>query len=226
MEAISFDALSRAVAQIRSRRMLVRLGGGLLVGGSLARLGLAETTAKRKKRKRKKRRKKPCIPACAGKVCGSDGCGGRCGTDCASYEVCQNGRCSCTPACDEKDCGDNGCGGVCGFCAIDATCSASGVCACDVGKDVCRGACHPTCGPSSVRPPGSCDCCAENDVFISGSGASCTLCCSQRCTDAGPERYQCNGRPDGNDCTFDEQCASENCQVDLVGNGFCVGGAG
>ena len=45
----------------------------------------------------------PCIPNCAGKECGDDGCSGSCGT-CSGGETCQDGQCtggSCWP-----DCGD------------------------------------------------------------------------------------------------------------------------
>ncbi|MFT7623861.1 MAG: hypothetical protein ACI9WU_003046, partial [Myxococcota bacterium] len=50
----------------------------------------------------------PCIPACGGAVCGSDGCGGICG-QCAGGEICSNGAClealtGCTPL-DVVSCG-------------------------------------------------------------------------------------------------------------------------
>jgi hypothetical protein len=73
-----------------------------------------------------------CIPDCNNKVCGSDGCGGICGT-------CSEGTCSadqlsceiCTPTktCEEEgfECGeiDDGCGNQldCGGCLIDEQCN-------------------------------------------------------------------------------------------------------
>ncbi len=78
-----------------------------------------------------------CLPACDGKECGSDGCGGSCGT-CEGELVCQDGKCGCEfvecagqccsdgqacfedaccdPQCEGKECGDDGCGGLCNGC--------------------------------------------------------------------------------------------------------------
>ena len=77
-----------------------------------------------------------CVPACAGKQCGDDGCGGSCG-NCPADQSCQDGACKpgpCVSQCAGKQCGDDGCGGSCGTCAPDHTCQAgactfSGVCA-------------------------------------------------------------------------------------------------
>ena len=78
-----------------------------------------------------------CVPDCAGKACGDDGCGGSCG---ACYDqggavdasLCQAGTC-CAPQCGGKTCGDNGCGGQCGVCynaqgAVDAALCVAGTC--------------------------------------------------------------------------------------------------
>ena len=68
-----------------------------------------------------------CTPACSGRECGSDGCGGSCGT-CPGGAPCKaDGTCTCTPDCTGKACGDDGCGGSCGDCASDQTCT-SGAC--------------------------------------------------------------------------------------------------
>ncbi len=62
-----------------------------------------------------------CKPACAGKVCGDDGCGGSCG-ECEGFqEACVDGQCVCQPDCAGKACGDDGCGGSCGSCGGDCT---------------------------------------------------------------------------------------------------------
>jgi thiol-disulfide isomerase/thioredoxin len=53
-----------------------------------------------------------CTPACEGKNCGDDGCGGNCG-ECLEGSICIEGLC-CTPDCTNKECGDDGCGGKCG----------------------------------------------------------------------------------------------------------------
>ena len=56
-----------------------------------------------------------CVPSCAGKTCGDDGCGGECPDLCGDL-VCDPsaGECvSCQPSCEGKFCGDDGCGGEC-----------------------------------------------------------------------------------------------------------------
>lgn len=57
-----------------------------------------------------------CDPSsnCAGKECGSDGCGGTCG-ECTGGDPCVNGTCGeCVPDCTGKECGaSDGCGGQC-----------------------------------------------------------------------------------------------------------------
>ncbi|NMC71332.1 MAG: hypothetical protein GYA57_14875 [Myxococcales bacterium] len=92
-----------------------------------------------------------CVPACAGRECGSDGCGGTCPPGCSGGWICgAAGRCECaglpcgsaccyagqvctgsaccTPACAGRECGPDGCGGSCGSCASGWGCSGSGAC--------------------------------------------------------------------------------------------------
>jgi hypothetical protein len=67
-----------------------------------------------------------CVPNCAGKECGADGCGGSCGT-CTAPDSCDaTGQCVCTPnPCGAADCGmiPDGCGGTleCGPCPTTTT---------------------------------------------------------------------------------------------------------
>ncbi|MDD3647592.1 MAG: hypothetical protein PHS44_03795 [Candidatus Dojkabacteria bacterium] len=71
-----------------------------------------------------------CVPSCTGKECGSDGCGGSCGT-CTGEETClPSGTCqkSCTPDCEGKECGNDGCGGSCGTCDTNESCSTDSKC--------------------------------------------------------------------------------------------------
>jgi len=70
-----------------------------------------------------------CIPACAGRECGSDGCGGSCGSCPAGWSCEPSGDCVCRPACAGRECGPDGCGGSCGSCASGWTCTGTGVCA-------------------------------------------------------------------------------------------------
>lgn len=76
-----------------------------------------------------------CIPNCDGAFCGSDLCGGNCGS-CGTNETCSaEKRCSatvCVPSCDFTDdngnttakvCGSDGCGGKCGDCPGHELCT-------------------------------------------------------------------------------------------------------
>lgn len=68
-----------------------------------------------------------CDPVCTNRQCGSDGCGGTCGS-CAAGRSCLSGKCvssSCTPSCTGKMCGDDGCGGSCGGCGTYEVCAST-----------------------------------------------------------------------------------------------------
>jgi phosphate-induced protein 1 len=72
-----------------------------------------------------------CTPNCTGKTCGSDGCGGSCGS-CTAPQTCGGGgvagQCGCTASCSGKTCGSNGCGGSCGTCSTGQVCTSGGAC--------------------------------------------------------------------------------------------------
>jgi len=74
-----------------------------------------------------------CVPDCAGRQCGSDGCGGSCGNCWTLEGAIDNSLCqpdfSC-PACGcgAKECGIDVCGSVCGSCVGDWTCNAESKC--------------------------------------------------------------------------------------------------
>jgi hypothetical protein len=82
-----------------------------------------------------------CSPACGGKQCGDDGCGGSCGA-CGGLKCNSIGKCvtDCTPDCTGKPCGDNGCGGICGACLAGTHC----------GPDQ---QCYPCLSNSHCQPP-------------------------------------------------------------------------
>lgn len=130
-----------------------------------------------------------CVPDCAGKTCGDDGCSGNCG-ECAAGLVCQTllGTCdtTCTPACAGVACGDDGCGGSCGECGPGLACSLQGQCGCapdcagkTCGDDGCGGSCGE-CAGGVCSLDGACVClpdctgveCGDND----GCGGSCGEC--------------------------------------------------
>jgi hypothetical protein len=102
-----------------------------------------------------------CDPACEGKECGEDGCGGLCGlceggdwvscvlgtcvcqgtvcaqACCPNTQICDGDGNCCSEQCDGKECGANGCGGVCGLCDPGQMCM-GGLCP-PPGKDCIDG---------------------------------------------------------------------------------------
>ncbi len=68
-----------------------------------------------------------CIPNCAEKTCGSDGCGESCGT-CPVSSACTQGVCTAVADCRNKNCGLDGVGGSCGTCSEGRICSPGGIC--------------------------------------------------------------------------------------------------
>ena len=89
------------------------------------------------------------MPACEGLSCGSDGCGGTCGT-CGPGDECTDGACvQCQPKCDGKECGPDGCGDSCGNCEGGGLCGPEQTCVDCIpqclgkicGDDGCGGSC-------------------------------------------------------------------------------------
>ena len=109
-----------------------------------------------------------CAPACLGKECGNDGCGGLCGLCPGENAKCIQGECVCTPDCGCKQCGSDGCGGNCGECPDGNGCQQT---TCDDG--VCRYVAQPEQG-----------CC--NDTADCEDGDPCTdhFCYEQECLTA------------------------------------------
>lgn len=154
-----------------------------------------------------------CTPQCAGKMCGSDGCGGTCGT-CASGQMCSlNSQCACVPACAGKQCGPDGCGGTCGACPGGNSCTAAGTCACVptctgrvCGSDGCGGTCGAGCptGQSCNNGLGQCvmgvDPCEGLQCGPDGDGGTCGTC---------PQDFS---------CTAQGSCSSS---VGVCGNKLC-----
>jgi hypothetical protein len=172
MDARRFDQIARTFSTASSRRgVLARLTYGLAVALPFARLHHAEA----KKRPTKKRRKKGarrCIPDCAGKVCGDDGCGGACGVPCPDTRVCQGGTCVCAPGREE-------CGGECPL-----------QCGAGRARNPFTCSCCKTHGTTCAGMPDSGSCCSDNCpgtscVSLPG-GAACEFgaqCQSGDCND-------------------------------------------
>jgi len=156
-----------------------------------------------------------CTPSCAGKQCGSDGCGGTCGT-CPGGQTCTSGQCvGCTPSCAGKQCGSDGCGGTCGTCPAAQVCNASGQCV---------ASCTPSCAGKQCGDDG-----------CGGSCGSCEhgfLCQSNVCVEIKPCVPDCSGKecgPDGCDgscgvCQPPRECSAEgHCYDPTVCTPACAG---
>ncbi len=138
-----------------------------------------------------------CVPDCAGRECGDDGCGGVCGSCPAAAPICDDGLCavSCQPACAGKQCGPDGCGGTCGACTGEATCDAAGVCQ------------PPVCSPQ----------CGGKECGDDGCGGACGACPGGYACDAA---FQCVS-------TCAPSCVGKQCGDDGCGGscGACSGGS-
>lgn len=85
--------------------------------------------------------------------CGSDGCGGGCGT-CDVDEVCVDLWCQCVPSCDGRTCGPDGCGGLCGSCGEGQYCDEAQTCqAIPGGEQTCAPECRGLPGSRPAAPP-------------------------------------------------------------------------
>lgn len=169
-----------------------------------------------------------CVPKCAGKQCGADGCGAACGvcptdTFCNTAFACQT---ACIPSCSGKVCGPDGCGEDCGQCGPGDACFGGACEACtlsctdkECGDDGCGGSCGP-CGPGEGCFAGECapcvsDCTAK-ECGDDGCGNSCGDCpAGDQCAAAG----FCFG-----DCTPD--CGTAACGPDGCGNDTGCGACG
>lgn len=72
-----------------------------------------------------------CTAQCSGRMCGTDGCGGTCGSCDPGWSCSLEGQCVnqvCEPQCVGRICGDDGCGGSCGGCGSDENCGTDGWC--------------------------------------------------------------------------------------------------
>ena len=175
-------------------------------------------------------------PACEGKECGDDGCGGSCG-DCPPGAACgPDGTCGiCKPDCLAKQCGDDGCGGSCGACKPGDTCNQSGQCFC---KPSCEGkgcgpdGCGGTCGVCDTNlwcdEWGKCVClpnCLNKKCGDDGCGGSCgacpplTTCQCGKCQGCTPT---CSGKECGSDgCGGTCGTCPPGVECDLLGQCTC-----
>ena len=151
----------------------------------------------------------PCHASCDGKECGSDGCGGMCGSCPGGFCVAEAGVCVCDPDCDLKACGPDGCGGSCGVCPSGFDC-VTGQCLCVpdcegkvCGDDGCWGSCGDCPGAGVCVDDACCyPDCAGRECGSNGCGGQCGTCpVSWTCT--ADARCQCPADCAGRDCGSD-----------------------
>ncbi len=157
-----------------------------------------------------------CSPACGGKECGPDGCGGVCGTCTAEQECNGQGMCFGGPGCETSDtpgCGDCKCEEC--VCAMDPYC-------CQWSwDDICIGECVDQCGGcgSQCVPD-----CSEKECGDDGCGGSCGSCqdgflCSNGACVEDTCEPACDGKECGDDgcngscgaCAGNESCEEGMC---------------
>jgi len=127
---------------------------------------------------------KCCLPDCTFLQCGSDGCGGSCGT-CPPEDECEAGKCTgpvCVPDCTLKVCGDDGCGTACGECPEGEECLFQWSRTEDEDMDTCFPTCDTwcqqmdfTCGGYFVPGPREeegcyCGDCPEDEICVFEDG--------------------------------------------------------
>jgi hypothetical protein len=153
----------------------------------------------------------PGTPSCGDMECGSDGCGGSCGT-CDAGTTCVKGFCQCVPNCGQAQCGPDGCGGSCGTCVAPlpcqiATCGTSGGCQYTIDSKWCviGGACYSS---GKLNPANDCEQCTPGSSQTAWSwrtpGVSCgdlsNPCAENECDDGQcitgykPDFYQCDDK--------------------------------
>ena len=193
MEHEHFDALARDVAGV-SRRVVAGVLVSGLAGLAGTRLGFSAAAGKKRRKKPKKGR---CKPNCAERACGTDGCGGSCGT-CTAGQVCARGECcvpepkgaTCAGRCGSRrnncgqsvECATCDAGQVClsnGSCAI--ACTANGDCgACGCSNPDIEGNHHCIAGP--LMPFVTCettaDCPPNSHCQDIGNGGVCIELCN------------------------------------------------
>lgn len=156
MDETQFDHLTRTLTDRLSRRSLGQWGTV-----AAAALGLAAVEVSSGEAKKKKKKKKKCKPNCAGRTCGTDGCGGTCGS-CTSTQICSNsGQCLCAP--NQK---------VCPAGSESSCCdSLFGCCPDGTGLNGCCPSGNKCCPINSIRPNGGC--CGQVDHCATNKAACC-----------------------------------------------------
>lgn len=155
-----------------------------------------------------------CLPACVGKKCGPDGCGGVCG-QCCELQTCQDGVCVGGPGCESS--GSAGCGG----CSCeDCVCDLDPYCCQVAWDDLCVDECISQCGGCNGSPD-----CGTKECGPDGCGGECGPCpAGWTCTDEFQCVAECLPECEGKDCGSDGCGAScGDCQEEeSCEEGLCL----
>ncbi|MBU1897841.1 hypothetical protein KKB55_08810, partial [Myxococcota bacterium] len=165
----------------------------------------------------------PCLPDCAGKTCGADGCGGACGV-CRPGARCEIGRCVTPP----PICGDHRCDPKesCIGCAEDCPCLEGARCDFDLARCVCASQCEATLGQNQPREcgpdgcGGHCGRCPAWQICDDGRCVCAPKCEGKAC---GPDGCggECGACPEGAACSAQGRCVPESPRC---GDGRCRDG--
>jgi hypothetical protein len=163
MDGKRFDAWTKTLSAIGSRRAIVRAGAGAALAAGLIGVGAADVEACKAPGARCRRHSgKRC---CAGTVCrkrhcqcaaGATNCGAGCCPHCCDGDACCGGCCdgaTCQPGTTEAACGAGG--GPCQACPTGESCH-DGSCGCTNGT-ICGATCCPHCCDGPACCSGCCD---------------------------------------------------------------------
>lgn len=166
-----------------------------------------------------------CTPDCgddlSGKICGTDGCGGSCGS-CEGDKVCCFDGSTCCPAeCGGRECGPDGQGGYCGpECPNGHICTEEGKC--------CQPYCPGQCGDDGCG--GSCGTCkAGVDCHNYFCPQTTNECLNGYCESCNPKVENCDGVASENcrncpgdcGCTGKYECINDRCCIPECGTREC-----
>ena len=192
-----------------------------------------------------------CTPACEGRACGDDGCGGSCGS-CSSVTVCSGGACTgscpdvfaCTSTCLDGDvacamtCANQGspkgkatfqalvlCAvGVCGSVPSKACLLSTTMGACASQYADCTAQCAPACAGRQCGSDGcggSCGSCALGAPCEDGVCGTCTPACAEKA--CGPDGCggSCGSCPGALGCSPEGTCVDCTCEGKTCGLDAC-----
>lgn len=181
-----------------------------------------------------------CVPNCSGKQCGSNGCGGQCGT-CSTSQTCEGGKC----IAKSNDCEDAvvACAPglpvepalACGLIATETKCQAALIKAHQSGGCTKKCATANGAGIGAVQALCSSDCASTKTQMESlglfvGSWCSACLCtpqCSGKTCGSDGCGGQCGVCGDGMTCNASGQCVGNTtakCKDVNVPLGICIDG--